>query len=157
LSLFPSESDGSARAGKRRRLTSEQQLELSQLYKDPTISAATIRQRFGISDSSLYRILERHGVALRGRRSPSAERAATNASAPAPAPVQKRRGRPPGASYKTLVRAANDDRETPATTVRQFRVAFRATRILSASTLLEAVRQAESLGATEVLAVSREP
>ena len=58
---------------RRARLTPEEQRQIVGLYADPDVSTAEIRQRFAITDTSLYRLLQKHGVALRGR---SASRAA---------------------------------------------------------------------------------
>jgi len=51
---------------RRRRISQDEEREIARLYADNSTSTAEIRQRFGIGDSSLYRVVQRHGVALRG-------------------------------------------------------------------------------------------
>jgi len=51
---------------RRRRITQGEEREIVRLYADNSTSTAEIRLRFGIGDSSLYRVVQRHGVALRG-------------------------------------------------------------------------------------------
>jgi len=104
------------------------------MYTDATVSTADIRERYGIGDSSLYRLLQRHGVALRGRR---AERQ----------PVRPRKTA--STSDGRLTGRSNDG------TARAFRVSFTAVRLVEAATALDALRQVESLGATDILEISR--
>ena len=51
---------------RRRRLTQDEQREIARLYAEPNASAHDIRERFGIGDSTLYRVLSRFGVSRRG-------------------------------------------------------------------------------------------
>jgi transposase-like protein len=48
-----------------RRLSDEQELELTRLYKDTDTSVPDIARQFGIGESSVYRIAQRHGAPLR--------------------------------------------------------------------------------------------
>jgi hypothetical protein len=57
----------------RRRLSPEQQREMARLYAEGTTPTAEIRTRFGIGESSLYRIVQREGVPLRGRAAATPE------------------------------------------------------------------------------------
>jgi hypothetical protein len=52
---------------RRARLTPDEQRKIVGLYADANVSNAEIRQRFAITDTSLYRLLQKHGVPLRGR------------------------------------------------------------------------------------------
>jgi transposase-like protein len=54
----------------RRRLSDEQERELTRLYMDTTMPASQIARMFGIGESSVYRVAQRHGAALRGRQTP---------------------------------------------------------------------------------------
>src|SRR5215471_8286849 len=52
---------------RRRRLDQDQQREVARLYAETSTPTAEIRKQFDIGESSLYRILERLKVPLRGR------------------------------------------------------------------------------------------
>ena len=163
----------------RRRLSPEQQHEIARLYAESTIPTSEIRQRFGIGESSLYRIVQREGVPLRGRaaapsqsgpsraqtpesgrrRSPTASRAQAPAGQPrvgavaAPTGSSRRGGR--GVSRATP--SASGGASAPGAGGRgQFRIQFQAEHVIEARDIRDALRQAESLGATEVTAVTRE-
>src|SRR5206468_12704185 len=53
---------------RRRRLSPEQQLEIAQMYAEAGASVGDIRRQFGVSEPSVYRVLDKHGVSLRGRQ-----------------------------------------------------------------------------------------
>jgi transposase-like protein len=108
----------------RRNLTEQQKSELARLYTDTATPLPEIKQRFGIAESSLYRLLQQRGVALRGRT--------TRAT-----PARSSNGRP-----------------APAAGV-SFRVSFAVVRVVKATDIQDAIRQAHGLGATEVLQVER--
>src|SRR5579871_6417027 len=55
----------------RRKLTDEQELEVTRLYAETQTPVPEISKRFGIGESSVYRVAQRHGAALRGRTSTS--------------------------------------------------------------------------------------
>src|ERR1051326_630627 len=65
-----SKSDGTA--GTRRKLTDQQEREVTRLYSETETPVSEISKRFGIGESSVYRVAQRHGAALRGRTSTSA-------------------------------------------------------------------------------------
>lgn len=138
----------------RRRLTPEQQREVARLYADSTTPTSEIRKQFGIGESSLYRIVQRQGVPLRGRSGSPHE--------PAPARVQPSetgRRRASTASVRASRRTpAVDGRvSAPGTSGRgQFRVAFQAERVIKARDIWEALYQVESLAGIEVTAITRE-
>jgi transposase-like protein len=52
---------------RRRRLSPDEERDIARLYADKSTSTSEIRERFGIGESSLYRVVQRHGVGLRGR------------------------------------------------------------------------------------------
>jgi transposase-like protein len=172
----------SARAGSapRRRLSPEQEREVARLYAEASTPTSEIRQRFGIGESSLYRIVQRHGIPLRGR---AASR--TRPGPPqAPAPVGRRRAAgaggaqavrspasptaaPTGRPSRGPTRRAAAQPEATAARARpvaagraggrqRFRIAFRGEAVVTAQDLQDALRQVESLGATEIVAVARE-
>ena len=105
---------------RRPRLTTDQQREIARLYTVDGASTDAIRERFSIGDSSLYRVLQKQRVPLRGRRG-SASAPATSAD-----------GR--------LIR---------------FRVDFKGERVFAAHDALDALRQAEAVGARDVFAIAR--
>jgi transposase-like protein len=80
-----------ARQGRRRgKLSPEQEREVARLYAEASVPTSAIRERFGIGESALYRILQQQGIALRGRTRTGSPRAA--ASVPAAASGGRRRG-----------------------------------------------------------------
>jgi len=166
---------GAARSA-RRRLDPEQEREIARLYADGT-STAAICERFGIGQSSLYRIVQRQGISLRGRGASSAPAAPSPRSAPTrqqrrsisagqPAPGQPR---PTGAAAGRSRRGAAPRgprapvRPSPAGraaapsdgVVQRFRIAYAGETVIEAQDVRDALRQVESLGATEIVAVSR--
>jgi transposase-like protein len=155
---------------RRRKLAPEQEHEIAQLYADGSTPTSEIRERFGIGESSLYRIVQRHGVPLRGRGAASTESRPARAQAPdgrrrasagtrrASAPVP-RAGR--GPSRRGARRGTPGPDARPAIPrdggVRQrFRVVFQGQTVVEARDVRDAVRQAALLGATEVTAVTPE-
>src|SRR6266851_2543738 len=54
----------------RRKLGDEQEGELTRLYADTTMPVSEIARMYGIGESSVYRVAQRHGAALRGRQTP---------------------------------------------------------------------------------------
>jgi transposase-like protein len=50
-----------------RKLSDEQEVEVTRLYAETNTPIADIAGRFGIGESSVYRVAKRHGAALRGR------------------------------------------------------------------------------------------
>ena len=73
---------------KRRNLTEAQKAELGRLYAETTTPLSEIKSRFGIAESSLYRLLQQRGITLRGRSARS-----ETAPAAAETRVTRRRGR----------------------------------------------------------------
>jgi len=54
----------------RRKLSDEQEREVTRRYADTTMPVSEIARTFGIGESSVYRLAQRHGAALRGRQTP---------------------------------------------------------------------------------------
>ena len=90
----------------RRKLSDEQEGELTRLYADTTTPVSEIARTFGIGESSVYRLAQRHGAALRGRQIPPGAPPAEPAAAGA-------RGRP-GARAPTPAAKPPETRLTPA-------------------------------------------
>jgi hypothetical protein len=156
-------------------LSLDEEREIARLYADTGTSTSVIRGQFGIGESSLYRIVQRQGIPLRGRTaSPKAAstgraRAATTERAPA---ASAERARPAGtrrnaastsggtprrrAAAQPRTPRAESAASQPATAARRFRIRYRAERVFEAQTIQAALRQAEQLGATEITGVVRE-
>ena len=49
----------------RRKLSDEQEREVTRLYADTTMPVSEIARTLGIGESSVYRVAQRHGAALR--------------------------------------------------------------------------------------------
>jgi transposase-like protein len=170
---------------RRRRLSNDEALEIARLYGETSTPMSEIRERFGIGDSSLYRIVQRQGITLRGRTAsssqPNTQRAPTPAArrprSSSPKQAQKAASRTGsntalratsvnGGTGGTGVRRAPGTKKTtaPSGTVasragdnrHQFRILFMAERVVQATDMADAVRQIESLGAIEVTAVARQ-
>ena len=105
----PTEAAASAtrRAGsRRRRLSPDEERDIARLYADKSTPTSEIRERFGIGESSLYRVVQRHGVGLRGH----------SASSPKPSLPLTRVPATGGRSSSTASRAkpaASRSRSTP--------------------------------------------
>jgi transposase-like protein len=175
----------SEQSRRRRRLSKDEALEIARLYGETSTPTSEIRERFGIGDSSLYRVVQRQGIALRGRttsstqpktqpaqtpparqtRTSSPEQAQTPASQPR-ANTAPRGPRITGRTRGAGVRRASVRAKTtaPSRSVAsqtsgkrgQFRIRFIVERVVQAADMADALRQAESLGAIEITAVTRQ-
>jgi transposase-like protein len=145
------------RRAPRRNLSEEQKREITHLYSETSTPLPEIRQRFGIGDSSLYRLIQQYGGKLRGRTPRAgASKAAAASQKPArrsSAPARPARGRRARVVVATVRRSAPSVAESSSKIT--FRVSFVGTRIVSASTMRDAVRQSEAFGATEITEVVR--
>jgi len=130
---------------KRRNLTDAQKAELGRLYAETTTPLSEIKSRFGIAESSLYRLLQQRRITLRGRSSRS-----ETAPAAAETRVTRRRGRRAmgtGPVRRQATRRVNG--------LATYRVSFVGVQVIEAVDILDAIRQAHKLGATEVMQVER--
>src|SRR5947207_15153440 len=66
--------EGEAATGSRRKLSEDQEREVTRLYAETETPVSEISKRFGIGESSVYRVAQRHGAKLRGRTSTGATR-----------------------------------------------------------------------------------
>src|SRR5438045_7376918 len=58
---------GNGGTGTRRKLSEDQEREVTRLYSETETPVSEISKRFGIGESSVYRVAQRHGAKLRGR------------------------------------------------------------------------------------------
>ncbi len=163
------------RGGSRRpRISHDEEREIARLYADNSTSTAEIRQRFGIGDSSLYRVVQRHGVALRGRTGLAPQSKSSGAKPPAGTRSRLSTGATPRASARTARRSTPSVAErttaTPTQALRagrassrtrsgarqRYEIGFQAESFFEATDVLDALRQAESLGATEITAIAQQ-
>src|SRR5947207_15353998 len=92
-------SDGAASSGAqgdgdrttRRKLNDQQEREVTRLYAETETPVSEISKRYGIGESSVYRVAQRHGAKLRGRSS-------TTTSAPASRPRAAAAAKPAASS-----------------------------------------------------------
>jgi len=140
-----------ARGVTRRRLTPDQQTEVARMYTEAGTTTAEIRDRFGIGESTLYRVLQKNGVSLRGRVTPVVDGTATGT------PTGRRpRGRPRrDASDGSSLQAPAKPAATQNGFERQFRVRFQGQRVFDAVDVRDALRQAEALGTIDIIEVTR--
>ncbi len=178
---------------RRRRLNQDEEREIARLYAETSTPTSEIRERFRIGDSSLYRVVQRRGLALRGRtasstsstqrrlpraHAPAARRRRSSTANGAPLAVSQPRSLPATAEVRpsqrmdgrSSRRAMRRTSVTVATTSpakraasqtgggarHRFRIRFEAESVFEAKDIQDALRKAESLGATEVTAISRE-
>src|SRR5436190_18514335 len=88
--------EGEAATGSRRKLTEDQEREVTRLYAETETPVSEISKRFGIGESSVYRVAQRHGASLRGRTSPTGTTGAaktTRATGPRAARATRGAGR----------------------------------------------------------------
>jgi transposase len=152
-----------------RKLSDEQELELTRLYSDTNTPVPEIAKRFKVGESSVYRISQRHGAKLRG---PSAERggrparaAAAKQEAPraraargrasAGRPTRTRQRARQGGATTARQRRATTTRAAASPTARRFRVIFRGETVVQAASLRDALRRAQVGGATEIISVTQ--
>jgi hypothetical protein len=79
-----------------RKLSDDQEVEVTRLYAETNTPIADIAGRFGIGESSVYRVAKRHGAALRGRvgrASGGADHSSSEAGASADGATGRPRGR----------------------------------------------------------------
>src|SRR5438445_7714825 len=119
------ESQGAGGTGTRRKLSEDQEREVTRLYAETETPVSEISKRFGIGESSVYRVAQRHGAALRGRTATTSapSRPAAAAKQAAAGPGRGRRGRAPGTAAKTAAKtssgATTDVAATPSTNGRR--------------------------------------
>jgi hypothetical protein len=160
-----------AGGSRRRRVSSDEGREIGRLYADTNTLTSDIRAKFGIGESSLYRVLQRQGIPLRGRtsssRQPGPQPALTNTARRSGSSSSGRPAASPprAAASPTTRRASVTGPRTPSTgsaasqlgaARQQFRIQFQAERVVEARDIRDALRQAKSLGATEIVRVVRE-
>src|SRR5437762_9359250 len=112
--------EGEGATGSRRKLSEDQEREVTRLYAETETPVSEISKRFGIGESSVYRVAQRHGAALRGRSTAATggrsatQRAATSAATAAPG-ARGGRGRraAAGAGAGTAGRAAGGGSAAP--------------------------------------------
>jgi transposase-like protein len=141
----------------RRKLSDEREQELTRLYTDTTMPVSEIARTLGIGESSVYRVAQRHGAALRGRQTPP--------GAPPAQPATSGARALPGARAARTAALAHTERGPSGARARlragggtlgRFRIRFLAELVVQARDIQDALRQAESLEAIEVTAVTRE-
>ena len=124
----------------RRKLSDEQEGEVTRLYAMTPMPVSEIARMFGIAESSVYRVAQRRGAVLRGRQTSPGPPSAKSPVAGAPT----ERGLS-GTRARLQVRRAKLGR---------FRIRFLAERVVQARDIQDALRQAESLDAIEVTGVT---
>jgi transposase-like protein len=95
---------GDGATGTRRKLTDQQEAEVTRLYAETDTPVSEISKRFGIGESSVYRVAQRHGAALRGRTATSTPK--PRAAAVATTSTSAASGRGTGTRGRTAGRAA---------------------------------------------------
>src|SRR5213076_1150017 len=68
---------GNGGTGTRRKLSEDQEREVTRLYAETETPVSEISKRFGIGESSVYRVAQRHGAKLRGRSATTSAKTTT--------------------------------------------------------------------------------
>jgi len=136
----------------RHRLTPEQRREIGRLYSESDVSVAALRERFNVSEPSVYRILQTQGIALRGRATATAT--PTNGTAKRASNGQLRNQAARAGVRKPRSLTPVSRSSSNGTT--QFRIEYLSERTLHAVDFHDALRQAESLGAGNIVGLTRE-
>jgi hypothetical protein len=154
----------STRRSRRPKVSVNEEREIARLYADGNMPTSTIRAQFGIGESSLYRIIQRQGATLRGRTATgqaqggraSGTKGRRTGGATAGGKVPTPRGRRTSVARPRASVAAIAAGTPVSSGGTKFRVRYQAERVFEALSMRDALRQAESLGAIEIMAVGRE-
>jgi len=105
---------------RRRRLSQDEERAIARLYAETSTPTADIRERFGIGESSLYRVVQRHGVALRGRtgsstqsKPPRTTASAARRRSSSPSGAEPADSRSPATAGTAALRTSSRTREKP--------------------------------------------
>jgi hypothetical protein len=147
----------SRKAGRRSRLTQDQQHEIARVYAETVASTAQIRQRFGIGESSLYRLLQKQGVPLRGRavQAPDSSIVSVKRDGEAQQVARKRMSISRDGLQASRARAPRIGARNSNGAEGQFRIEFRTERVYEAADIRDALRQAEASGMTDIVEITR--
>jgi transposase-like protein len=150
----------------RRKLSDEQEREVTRLYAETTTAVPEIAGRFGIGESSVYRVAQRHGAALRGRAPASGRPEREPSTVSTTVAVQQTRTRArasrtsPRSVQAPVAAARRQEAAKPgmqrAGGARQFRIRFEREVVVEAVDIHDAVLKAEKGGATEIIGVRLE-
>jgi transposase-like protein len=154
----PSAAERTARRSPRRVLSEDQKREVVRLYVETTTSVPEIREQFGIAESSLYRLLQQRGVAPRGRVPVAriADRSVLEAAPPMTVPNGRVARRRQVVRPRTGGSRQRTSRLSPSSALGiEYRVSFTAVQIVTAVDIVDALRQAAELGATEITEIIR--
>ena len=137
-----------------RRLTLDQEQDIARVYAAGSASNGEIRQRFEISDPTLYRVLQKHKVPLHRRGALIASANGVGRQAPSTGQQfpKQRATRTMKVSLSRAPKTAASISDVP---VGQFRIVFRGERVFDALDMQDALRQAQAVGALDVVAISR--
>jgi transposase-like protein len=149
-----------------RKLSDEQERELARLYSETRTPTSEIARTFGISETSVARVAQRHGATLRRRgRVPGSSATASNGSAGSPSAssgssrassstgasrsTPSTRGRRQGTGSRGGASASSAPRQ-------RFRITFRGEQVVEATDMRAAIAQVEAQGATEISSITAE-
>ncbi len=152
-----------------RKLSDEQERELARLYSETRTPTSEIARTFGISETSVARVAQRHGATLRRRgRVPGSGGATGSSSNGATSAPAASSGSSRASSSSTSTRATPSTRgrragasttraaSTSSATRQRFRISFRGERVVEATDMRAAIAQVEAEGATEISSISVE-
>ena|SRR5579871_2588838 len=146
---------GTSARSRRPRLTPDEQREIALLYTDRNASPAELRTRFGIGDATLYRLLRKQGITLRGRSASAHQARKADGGHVAVGQEPSRRGRRRSGPGKTQPSIQAAHRSTNGASL-QFRVTYSAVQTVQAADILGALHHTETFGATDVREIKRQ-
>jgi hypothetical protein len=150
-----------------RKLSDEQERELARLYSETRTPTSEIARTFGISETSVARVAQRHGATLRRRgRVPGSGAGSSSNNGATTAPAASS-GTTRASSSTSTTRATPSTRggrrasatrapSTPSAPRQRFRISFRGERVVEAADMRAAIAQVEAEGATEISSISVE-
>ena len=146
-----------------RKLSDDMEHEVTRLYAETTTSVPEIAARFGVAESSVYRVARRHGASLRGRSPAKARPEQEPSPVSTAAAVPQARPHAQASRTATSRRAATGSARRPARPprsggrgARRFRIRFETEIVLAAEDIRDALRKAEARGGAEITEVRLE-
>ena len=123
---------------------------------DAEVVAEAVAELVALAESEPEPAPARRRATRRPRRARATASAPVAVAAPAPVATPAPVARRTAAAPRATARRVTTPRRAAAPTLRQFTVAFRVERVISATDISDALRQVTQAGATTVLSISRE-
>jgi transposase-like protein len=140
---------------RRPRLSLNEKQEIARLYADAGTPTSDIRDRFGLGESSLYRVLKEYGVPLRGRTPSQAKAAARVGFRAGGTRRSTRRSAQPPDAVRSGLNGRKGTASTPNATTKRFLVRFSVDQVFVATDIHDVLRQVDALCVADVVSIVR--